>query len=442
VHRPPEPGVRTAWDTNAVTPGTAFMERLCAALADRAAERAVERDGERTRRPRIEVSPSSEHGEGEQKIFEMLRLRARPVVGEGLAAVYGLDADLLLMAMSHPARDRIRVVREQDLGGALQVVDPAELARAVSDDMKRACGPGAGATDEDGRVYEFVALCGLLGNDFVPALPGARIRDGALDGVVGAYGRVLSARGADARLASGGPEALGGLDPAVLSDIAEALSRGETQALCDLERRHALAVEAHHAAVAQKQDDPDHPLQRPAAYVTRGGEPAWRLRYYRQLFLGCRSPDDVHAVCLQYATAVAWSAQYIGMQRCMSWGWHYAHAHAPTALDLHHALSWPSTHLAAAAERAFELADHEHAVGAAAAPSLEAWQLLLVLPPQSAALMRYARCREVVEDPRLGCSHMFPTGFRVCKYLRERPHECVPLLPTPDDRLLRAALVT
>jgi len=102
------------WDTNAITPGTRFMRRLAAALHAFAAGW-----GE----CRVVVSDDGEPGEGEQKI--MAHLRRRPA-GEAFA-IYGLDADLLLMALLCPPshRQRLRLLREQELGGDMQGHDHA-----------------------------------------------------------------------------------------------------------------------------------------------------------------------------------------------------------------------------------------------------------------------------------------------------------------------------
>jgi len=461
VHRTDAVG---RWDTNAVTPGTAFMERLGAALKERALSPLMPGG------PRLEVSGADEPGEGEQKIFARIRANGN---GNGRRHwVYGLDADLLLMAMSSPAPACVAIVREQELGGPLQVVEAADLARYAAAEVLRACGPGAAAAAmpaEADRVLEFVAACALLGNDFVPALPGLRIRDGGVQAVLRALGRALCSPRMQAgrRLAVGGPDALGGLDPGVLSAVAEALAKDESGALCDLERRHAERAASADAAKARggrrggAQRHPDHelreqPQQRPLSMmleddhpmrmrqppsVSRGGEPGWRARYYRTLFGGACSPDDVHGACLAYAAGVAWSVAYIARGRCLSWGWHYPHAHAPTALDLHHATTVGDVRsVGQGAAAAFDAADEAHAAGERALGSREAWQLLLVLPPQSAALQPSEAARAAVADAGLGCAHMFPHRFEVCCYLREKLHECPALLPEPDAKLLIRSL--
>ena len=77
----PESGPR--WDSNAITPGTAFMEKLGKALHEIRGSHGVQ----------WVVSDASEPGEGEHKIMKLMR----SVSGEHV--VYGLDADLIVLCL-------------------------------------------------------------------------------------------------------------------------------------------------------------------------------------------------------------------------------------------------------------------------------------------------------------------------------------------------------
>ena len=439
------------WDTNAVTPGTRFMAALGASLRDAFA-------GDAT----FVVSGADEPGEGEQKIFERLRMRRGVQQKAGLAFVYGLDADLLLMAMTHPACSRIRIVRESDPPSSrgsgscatmLQVVDVSHLAKHAAAEMARACGPGISSlADDAGRVREYVALCGLLGNDFVPALPSLSIRDGGVDAVVRAHGIALSTRQdlVGRCLSSGGPRSLGGFDVGVLSAVAEVLARDETGALEDRERRHAALIDKHinDRRGAREDGDDLFPLRNPpefgwllfsagGARRPRNGSLTWREAYYKRLIVrrdgGKVSVEDVHSIATEYAATLAWSAAYMTRGECISVGWAYSRGRAPTALDVHLALLAPTNSVVDRVVAGFEAADRAH-LAFRSIPELRAttdpaasWQLMQVLPPRSAA--------RLLEPPALALakseafSHTYPASFAVCTYLCERLHECPALLP-------------
>lgn len=461
IASPPSP----LWDSNVVTPGTPFMRRLDEALHASLETRIREECVRRSVSPpqRVLVSGSDEPGEGEQKIFMGLR-RASTHNGGGKSGVYGLDADLLLMSMSHPLRDRLVILREQDLKGPVQLVDAAVLAKHAASEIAKlrwvAPGPAGpaiipGDDKESADVAEYVALCTLLGNDFVPSLPGLSIRHGGIDEVLAAYGRAIRAIGANGgTLARGGPTALAGFNLTVLSSVVHELSEHEDRALETRERHHASALVA--ASKKRTPTEDDYPLlpstgPHPMVYP---GVPGWRPRYYRQVFFARKgSPptqSDVDETCIEYVMALAWSFAYLSRQECVSVGWHYRHPHAPTALDVRKSLLGNELAVGGSpfapsgiAESAFRSADQLHRQGEKALGSA-VWQLLHVLPPQTHATLfsPSSLAGRIATDPRLGCVHLFPSSFGLVTYLKEKLHECVPILPEVDPQLLIRAVTS
>jgi 5'-3' exonuclease len=80
--QPPRADAPDGWEPNAVTPGTAFMARLCSELRAHSDARRAQQQQDRggcplLLQPLLVVTDSSEPGEGEQKIFRhMLRAPA------------------------------------------------------------------------------------------------------------------------------------------------------------------------------------------------------------------------------------------------------------------------------------------------------------------------------------------------------------------------------
>lgn len=148
---------------------------------------------------------------------------------------------------------------------------------------------------------------------------------------------------------------------------------------------------------------------------------------------------------------------------CVSDGWFYARAYAPTAMDLSLSASVDALALAASVRdcyRRMDAAYVTHDVTLRSATNIvkrtstststsgdatnlylmDVLHLLMVLPPASAALLPDDATRSVLSDPDLGCVHMYPTNFLHHTYLRERKHECAPVLPDVDARALQEAL--
>lgn len=144
------------WDTNSITPGTEFMERLGDALK---AEKIWQ------------VSCADEPGEGEQKVFDLLRKNG---AGGKPIAIYGLDADLIVMSLfqQRTQEEDIYLFREHtEFGLAAHVACAAAAAeeeyrfldiRALSDIMCK------DKEDPSSYIADYCATMMLLGNDFIP----------------------------------------------------------------------------------------------------------------------------------------------------------------------------------------------------------------------------------------------------------------------------------
>ena len=77
------------WNTNAITPGTRFMEKLGKYLRYHISHKLTGRGFA------VEFSDSSEAGEGEHKILNHIRDEK----GDGSMVIYGLDADLIMLSL-------------------------------------------------------------------------------------------------------------------------------------------------------------------------------------------------------------------------------------------------------------------------------------------------------------------------------------------------------
>ena len=156
------------WDTNAITPGTAFMKKLRSRL-----ERMVKEEGN------CQFSSSDEPGEGEHKIMEQWRTGNY----HGNMAVYGLDADLVVLSiLGHtlcPTIERVWLFREEMVSGSIAYdehgttqfewfsIDSLSqwLSSSYSDDEKRSF------------LLDYCFAMSILGNDFLPSSLGLKIRE-------------------------------------------------------------------------------------------------------------------------------------------------------------------------------------------------------------------------------------------------------------------------
>jgi len=173
-----KPGPR--WDTNAITPGTEYMDRLGIRLQELCSARGWT------------VSTSNEPGEGEHKVMEWVRRNGSSI--DSNVVVYGLDADLILLSMLTGVEHLtvpIFLMREKaEFGKAAKGTSAPFLFFSTGHLLKNLC-PVA---EEASFLLDYVAVMSLLGNDFLPHGLTLKIRDGGHDLLLG-YMRQIRADG-------------------------------------------------------------------------------------------------------------------------------------------------------------------------------------------------------------------------------------------------------
>jgi 5'-3' exonuclease len=176
----------SGWNQNALTPGSAFMAQLGGALVAAGRRLAVERGLD------VRVSTTEEPGEGEHKLLAHMRGLGAGSVGSGnTCTIYGLDADLILLAMLLDVDmgaevTLLREAQEFEGGGASgwRTLYVRELMRALF-----------GAERRPERVRDFVAAMSLLGNDFLPRSLTRTVRDDGIPALIGGLERELWSEG-------------------------------------------------------------------------------------------------------------------------------------------------------------------------------------------------------------------------------------------------------
>ncbi|GAB4816899.1 hypothetical protein N2152v2_003945 [Parachlorella kessleri] len=252
------------FDSNCITPGTAFMGRLGEHLRFFIRKKVAE--DKDWQRPKIIFSGHDVPGEGEHKVMEYIRWAKRDAAypPNTRHCLYGLDADLIMLSLvthephfcllrevvsftggnrGQPAREvldnpcqehfvllQIGLLRDyfgQEFHNP-QLPFPFDLERVIDD---------------------FVLFCMLVGNDFLPQLPTLDIAEGALDTMFALYKRLL-------------PQ-LGGY----LTHAGE-LNRGRLEVFL----HHLAAQEAD--VLQQRAEDAEH-FEAKRSRREGGAQPAW-----------------------------------------------------------------------------------------------------------------------------------------------------------------------
>lgn len=158
-------GVKRVFDSNSITPGTEFMNQLDAFLSGWLVDKYINLP------PKVVYSSHQVPGEGEHKIFDLMRDGVISPEMTGAHVVYGLDADLVMLSLIAPVQN-IFLMRED----IMDVINIENLKKYLVETMGTETG-----------VEDFVLISFLLGNDFLPHPPSGEDLGWALDQLVQLY---------------------------------------------------------------------------------------------------------------------------------------------------------------------------------------------------------------------------------------------------------------
>jgi 5'-3' exonuclease len=304
-----EAGVRKAgeevWDTNAITPGTEFMEKLGVGLRSLAAAR-----------PGWTVSCAAEAGEGEQKVMAWVRCEKEKLAGKSVI-VYGLDADLIVLSLLAVARDVPNVTGWSLLrelaefeggradGGAFGSLNIRELLGILV--------PPA-FTPAD-YMLEYACGMSFLGNDFLPHSLSVKMREGGHDLLCRTLVEIHSEGG---RLIGPGEKVV----PSVALELVRRWAKHEEQSIADNFDHKYKTRPMPPRNDRERMMIPYErlPLEwREEAAIWNGKMlPQWREEYRRKWMHGAAPAQTVR----QYVTGLQWIIDYY-LGKPISYSWYF-----------------------------------------------------------------------------------------------------------------------
>lgn len=429
--------VPETWDSNAISPGTAFMVKLADVLRQHLA----------TTYPQLQciVSDTEERGEGEQKIMRYLE----SVGAEGLSIVYGLDADLIMLSLiQHSRGHNIQLMREATFYDKRDTRAPPFVYMNIPlfcekllfhlNNQYSLTGPTL--------LNSYIFLCFFIGNDFVPHMSFLKLKEDGLPFMLMAYKRVSETLGGEAHML----EADNSLNTGFFLKWLEQMVSFEDDMAWQAQEAHyhrqpprfqPPPPPTHHgghhrkppmhmqqAAIEQKYHY--YGLLFKGAPVIPAQSKGWRRHYYKELF---DQGVSIHDVCYNYMEGLQWLIEAYFRANIHD-GWYFKHAYGPTLLDMfNHITSYVVTWKTDVQKSITENYD------AYRIPNT-ALQLLCILPPSSAHLLQTGHI-EIMRNPKHGCVHLFPYTFGLCTYLKAFLWECTPLVPHVEVEALAHALV-
>ena len=361
----------TFWNTSSITPGTAFMlklnERVTAHFESNL---------------KVFVSTSAACGEGEHKIFQYIR-DFSDLHKNQTTIVYGLDADLIMLCSNHlHISERIFLYRETPEfiksvdktldENAQYYIDIPELAQSVIKYMN-------GMHDQHGqisekiefqsekcRMFDYIFICFMLGNDFMPHFPALNIRTGGIDTLLDAYRKTIGSTPGEYIICFNKSS----LDYKInwanykkfieyLADNEDVLMRKEYKRRDRMQQQQVMHSGAGNGD--QRNRSSNHDVNDvndivsewnneelpssmeefnmcPIKYREKEKQinpfaEKWEHRYYSTLFHMKISASQCKKICTNYLEGMEWTFKYYSTG-CIDWRWSYKHHYPPLLKDL------------------------------------------------------------------------------------------------------------
>ena len=321
------------WNTSAITPGTRFMEKLSNRMNYH-----FKNSEQKYNVKSVIISSSDVPGEGEHKLYSYIR--DKNLINDNVA-VYGLDSDLIMLSIFHLEFSKnIYIFREApeflknsipidsrgDNDNEPHFLDIRLLATSILSNMN--C-----EHSHADRIDDYVFLCFLLGNDFLPHFPAMNIRTHGIDVLLDMY-RIYIGRHPDKFLVS---RSSGKIYWKNLSLLINEIAKKE----------HEFLMQEYF--VRDKLDYRKFPETTPAEkeqvfinapiiyrhdekYICPS-ENHWEDRYYKLLFSTYRKPNHIKPICINYLEGLEWVFKYYtGV--CPDWKWKYNYHYPPLFIDL------------------------------------------------------------------------------------------------------------
>jgi 5'-3' exoribonuclease 1 len=376
------------FDPNSITPGTEFMDRLTRYI-DYYIHTMMNYD-DRWKNIEVIFSNEKDPGEGEHKIMNYVR---RHVPKHENLVINGLDADLMMLGMLLPI-DEVYMMREPEWD-VYQYVNLRAFQRFLTEKMRW---KSERTFYQKSVIDDFIMLCFLVGNDFLPTVPTLTILDGAIEDIIATYREIGGTHGHLTRQTRGRVV----MRNEALDPFMRAMSFHEKRQLED------------------KYNDPEIRFFRdPMVEKYRSESGAIDFEGYKREYYAKKFPGvSIREICHRYLEGMTWVLNYY-KTGIPDWLWYFPYMYGPFLSDL--------------AEEVGDWRCREFELNRPVDPFL---QLLAVLPPSSGDLLPN-ELNHLMYSPQSPILEYFPREFVIDVYGKRKDWEGIVILPTIDIERFR-----
>lgn len=390
------------FDSNCITPGTRFMDYLTKYI-DWYIRKSI---SENPMWQTIEIVFSNEKspGEGEHKIINYIRLYGDP---NDSFCIHGLDADLIMLALGTHLPN-FWILREDlyNPRNEFFVIDIGSTRSDLAKIMDWNDGDEKKAEDThkfipEYAVNDFIFLCFMVGNDFLPHIPSLEIIEGGIDDMLDVYKNVGESYGHLTSNAEGNVMFRNRTLKVFLGTIAQ-YDKGILE----------------DKLLKKDKFFPDPLLEKNAELVE--GKYNLNIEQYREDYYNSCFADgtDLEKLCHEYLEGMQWVLSYY-TRGVPDWKWCFKHHYAPFAHEI-----------------AEYISDFKLPPPRKTQPTTPFQQLLSVLPPKSSGLIPVP-LSQLLTDSLSGIKKFCPSKFDIDISGKRKEWEGIVLLPMVDFEVIR-----
>lgn len=412
------------FDSCKISPGTEFMHNLTSYL-DKYIQKKVQTDPVWQGFECI-FSDEKVPSEGEQKCLQFVRQNKVYSPLENYC-IHGMDADLIMLALSAHV-PQFYILRENIYESGFHFIDIKGVSRDLGQIMNweptTSTSPNTNTNtstckkfNPERAIDDFVFLCFVIGNDFLPHIPSIEIAEGGVDVMLEVYRKVGQHYGHLTRVQNVGVHLIKKTLEVFFYELAT-YEKGMFE-----EKMNNRNVVFFPHPILDRHTRFDHAT---GSKVFVDFE-KFTEDYYTTCFpptshasSSTPSPVDIKAICLDYLEGMQWVITYY-TKEVPCWNWCYKYNYAPLARDL------------AKYVKDFRFKEYE-----LSSPNPPFQQLLSIMSPKSSALVPFP-LSELMHSPSSPVIEFFPTTFPIDLAGKRKEWEGRAILPILDQDRIKAA---
>lgn len=395
------------FNSNSITPGTEFMDVLTVSI-HRYIKVMMEHSPE-WRHLEVVFSNEKVEGEGEHKIMKYIRKLDKP---NETWCVYGLDADLIMLGILLPV-DHVYIFREMEYGGyhfmdihhfRKELLQILRWNHTPHRENNGGSSPPPKVFSEKSAIHDFVLLCFIVGNDFLPTIPSMAILDGAIDLILDTYRENGRTHGHLTKIHPRTRFITFRLDS--LQPFLHVLAQQEVPTL---ERKYNGTMDFFPDPLVQQHM---HPVVQNDPSSSRLDFEGYRRVYYKKKF-GFDKEEQIKELVHRYLRGMTWVINYY-TREIPDWLWYFPYLYGPFLCDV---VRYMSTF------RLVPFEKHE--------PVDPFLQLLVVLPPKSSDLLA-PEFHPLMHSASSPLIRFYPTTFELDIAGKRKEWEAIVVLEPVD----------